>query len=277
MKRRLLLTVAFAAVAVSGWSLWVNACDKSKESSAANYSSASAGGSCASKSGKTSATTASLQNASSEGCAYSKAAATASADHCAGKASATTASAGGACCAKDAKGAKSAKNTAEAMDCSQGLAFAGVLAMPAGGPSCSYDAKKSGRTAHDAHGMDCDACADMAACSDELKANGTQTQVVPLKNGVMFVYTATSANSVRAVQAAMVRRTEKLNAITASGDKASLCPECKSIRGAMASGKMNRETVNIEGGCLTLFTSTDAGMVAKLRAMASSQSNRMKS
>jgi hypothetical protein len=148
--------------------------------------------------------------------------------------------------------------------------------MPAGGPSCQHDARKSGRTAQSMH-IDCDACADMANCSDQLKSQGTQTQVVPLKNGVMFVYTAVTPGAVRAVQAAMVRRTEKLNAITASGDRANLCPDCRTMRGAMASGKMHRETVNIEGGCLTLFTSSDPVMVSKLRAMATAQSNRMKS
>ncbi len=117
----------------------------------------------------------------------------------------------------------------------------------------------------------------MASSSEELKAHGTQTQIVALKNGVMFVYTASSANSVRAVQAAMVRRGEKPNAISSAGDRANLCPECRTIPGAMASGKMTRETINIEGGCLTLFTSNDPAMVKKLRSMSSAQSNRMKS
>src|SRR5213075_982331 len=36
---------------------------------------------------------------------------------------------------------------------------------------------------------DCDACADMATCAQALEQNGAHTQVLPLKNGVMFVYT----------------------------------------------------------------------------------------
>ena len=98
-----------------------------------------------------------------------------------------------------------------------------------------------------------------------------------VKNGVMLVYTASAPSGVRAVQAAMTRRSDRLAAITASGDRASLCGECKSMRGAVASGKLNREIVNIEGGCLTLMTSTDPAMVAKLQAMAGVGNPRAKS
>jgi hypothetical protein len=98
---------------------------------------------------------------------------------------------------------------------------------------------------------DCDACADMVSYSQQLSENGAQTQILPLKNGVMFVYTTDTAARVRAVQAAMSRRTQRLIALASSGDKAKLCPECKTVRGAIASGKLTRETVNIEGGCHT--------------------------
>src|SRR6185503_10699684 len=114
-----------------------------------------------------------------------------------------------------------------------------------------------------AHG-DCDACADMQMCAQELEAAGAHTQIVPLKNGVMFVYTADSPGQVRAVQAAMVRRGARIGQFVAAGDKAHLCNECKAIRGAMASGKLSREVVNIEGGSLTLMTSDDPRMVAKI-------------
>ena len=117
-----------------------------------------------------------------------------------------------------------------------------------------------------AHG-DCDACADMQLCAQELEAAGAHTQIVPLKNGVMFVYTADSPGQVRAVQAAMVRRGEKIGQLVSAGDKAHLCAECKQIRGAMASGKLNREVVNIEGGSLTLMTSNDPKMVSKIHSM----------
>jgi len=39
----------------------------------------------------------------------------------------------------------------------------------------------------------------------------------------------------------------------------------------MASGKMNREVVNIEGGILTLLTSSDPSLVAHLHAMTDQQ------
>ena len=118
---------------------------------------------------------------------------------------------------------------------------------------------------------DCDACSDMVKYDDELRAIGGQTQVVRLKNGVMFVHTANTPSNVRAVQAAMTRRSDRLLALTSAGDKARLCPDCKAMRGAMASGKLTREIVTIEGGCLTLMTSNDRSMVAKLHALAGNE------
>jgi hypothetical protein len=114
---------------------------------------------------------------------------------------------------------------------------------------------------------DCDACADMADCEAELQGSGTRVQLVPLKNGVMFVYTAASAGKVSALQSSLARRTERLNQLASAGEKAHLCNECKAMRGAMASGKLNREVVNIEGGALTLMTSNDPSMVSKIYAM----------
>ena len=116
-------------------------------------------------------------------------------------------------------------------------------------------------------GHDCDACADMAMCESELKSAGSQFQVVPLKNGVMYVYTATDARDVRSVQTAVSRRTDRINSL-ASVQGAKLCPDCKRMRGAMASGKLTREVVNIEGGSISLVTSSDPAMVTKLYAMA---------
>jgi hypothetical protein len=112
----------------------------------------------------------------------------------------------------------------------------------------------------------------MVSYSQQLSENGAQTQILPLKNGVMFVYTTDTPSHVRAVQAATSRRTQRLVALASSGDKAKLCPECKTVRGAIASGKLMRETVNIEGGCLTLMTSSDPGMIAKLHGMAGNSS-----
>jgi len=47
--------------------------------------------------------------------------------------------------------------------------------------------------------------------------------------------------------------------------------------GFSASGKLNRETVNIEGGCLTLMTSNDPAMVAKLRRLVAASNSAHKS
>ena len=101
----------------------------------------------------------------------------------------------------------------------------------------------------------------------ELVSLGATVQTVPLKNGVMFVYTAEKPSSVTAVQATMARRNERMMALASEGEKARLCAECKSVRTAMASGKLTREVVNIEGGSLTLMTSDDPKIVAKIHAM----------
>jgi hypothetical protein len=140
-----------------------------------------------------------------------------------------------------------------------------VTAVVAGsGGQCS---SKSSATATRMGHAECDACADMLMCSGELQTAGTRTQIVPLKNGVMFVYTAEEPGNVNAVQSAMARRSSRLSQIVTAGDRARLCAECKAMRGAIASGKMTREVINIEGGALTLMTSTDPLMVKKIRAM----------
>ena len=114
---------------------------------------------------------------------------------------------------------------------------------------------------------DCEACVDMTECNGQLDAAGAHRQAVRLKNGIMYVYTADSPRSVNAVQAAVTRRSERMVHFASAGAKTRLCPECKVMRGAMASGKLNREIVNIEGGALTLITSNDPAVVAKIHAM----------
>jgi hypothetical protein len=115
---------------------------------------------------------------------------------------------------------------------------------------------------------DCDGCADMSRCAQEIAVAGGRVQVVNLKNGVMYVYTAESSAGVRAVQAAVLHRNERIAAWTTAGDQVKLCSACKLMRGAAASGKLSREVVNIEGGCLTLMTSSDPAIVGKLHEMA---------
>lgn len=192
------------------------------------------------KAAKAAAVTASVNGA----CPYATSAVAASAgDHCAaGKASAAAASAHGACATKGAKFSASAAGACTGH---------GMAAMAA-----------------NSNHADCDACADMADCSGALDAAGAHRQTVRLKNGIMYVYTADSPRSVSAVQAAVARRMDRMARLASAGDKARLCDECKAMRGAMASGKLSREVINIEGGSLTLVTSSDPTVVAKLHAMA---------
>lgn len=149
--------------------------------------------------------------------------------------------------------------------CSHGSAKSTSAVTAGAGGSCSGHGAKSTTAAKHA---DCDACADMAFCDGEVGSMGATVQVVPLKNGVMYVYTADDANKVHAVQASMGQRNDRMSGMLASGDKAKLCPSCKSVRGAIASGKLSREFVNIEGGCLTLMTSNDPATVARIYSLA---------
>lgn len=171
--------------------------------------------------------------------------------------------AGGSC------GAKSG-TTAMAAGASCGAKSGGVSAMTAGSSCGGHGITGTARVTN----HDCDACADFAMCEDEVQSSGATVQVVPLKNGVMYVYTASGPSKVQAVQAAMTRRNQQMSTLLTSGDKASLCPECKVMRGAIASGKLSRETVNIEGGCMTLVTSSDARLVGKLHALAGVKNGR---
>jgi len=174
-------------------------------------------------------------------------------------------------CAAKGASAVTADNRADHFSCKSAAATTALntappKAMMAGaGGQCSghMSSSASARMLH----ADCDACADMADCDAELQGSGTRVQMVPLKNGVMFVYTASSPGKVSALQSSLARRTERLNQLVSAGEKAHLCNECKAMRGAMASGRLNREVVNIEGGALTLMTSRDPAMVSKIYAM----------
>ncbi len=66
----------------------------------------------------------------------------------------------------------------------------------------------------------------------------------------------------------MARRYDRMIQFASAGTKAHLCSSCKEMRGAAVSGKLSREVVNIEGGCLSLVTSNDPKIVAKIHAMA---------
>ncbi len=272
MNRRLLVVLsAGAAIACAAYAVY--ACSDKTGTSASNVSvTASGNAACTAackahgaKSGATGASTADM----TARCPYhdSNAAVTASASgacsHASG-ASATRASGAGAMTA--GTGSCSAHSMASASgSCAHKGAAAAFEAMSPGGSSCG--GKGVGTMASHSAMRDCDACADMANCESELKSAGSNFQVVPLKNGVMYVYTADGPRNVRTVQSAIARRTERINAIV-TADNAKLCPDCKQMRGAMASGKLTREVVNIEGGAISLVTSTDPAMVARLYAMA---------
>jgi hypothetical protein len=189
------------------------------------------------------------------------------------KASAVSAAAHGTCGAKSTSvSAVTAANTPSS---------AGTIYLAGSNGTCGTKGAKTSTAAAGqctGHGMasmaavsghaDCEACVDMADCSGQLDAAGAHRQAVRLKNGIMYVYTADSPRTVSAVQAAVSRRAERMLRFASAGEKTRLCGECKAMRGAMASGKLTREVVNIEGGSLTLVTSSDPAVVAKIHAMA---------
>jgi hypothetical protein len=258
------------------------ACDQAKNQGA-NASTASAGATC-----------------SAARCPYgagakgaSAATISASFDHCSGKtgASATTAStagmANGAC---SGKGAVTSATMANGACGGHSASATAVTASNAGGACAAHGASATttamaagadhvcggeGATAA-MHHADCTYCQDMDACEKEMHSLGAVTQVVPLKNGVMYVYTVDPAR-VRAVQAAMARRKDTTAQFASTGEDAHLCSSCRALRGAAASGKLTREVVNIDGGCLTLMTSNDPAVVARIHELAGVSTNRVKS
>jgi hypothetical protein len=179
------------------------------------------------------------------------------------------ASASFACGNKSSKSASSAKSAsapaAKATYVNAEAKPAGVVeAVPVGGASCGTAAKSSKMASH----TGCEICDEYAGCNEKLTIAGASTQVVPLKNGVMFVYTSDSEKTVHSVQSAVRLRHDRILEIVTAGHEAKLCPGCESMRGSMASGKMNREIVNIEGGSLTLVTSEDPKVVRSIQEVA---------
>ena len=257
MKLARLLCAVLALPLVAGWATASLACEDSKSTKASAATTTKntqvpATAAVASGSGSTTCSAAMAAKCTPEMAAACKA----------GKASATAAVAassnGDACC-------MSGKATAVAASTHGSCASKGTKATAAGS-TCNGHGMAS-MAAASTH-ADCDACADMADCSGALDAAGAHRQTVRLKNGIMYVYTADSPRSVSAVQAAVAKRVDRMARLATAGDQAHLCNECKAMRGAMASGKLNREVINIEGGSLTLVTSNDPAVVAKLHAMA---------
>ncbi len=303
MKVARLLCAALALSFIAGWTTPSSACDNHKKAAKATTAAKAVQADAVVASSAGAVCTPEMMAACTpEMIAACKASMAAGGpDLCVGKkasaSAAVAASAGADCCAKGAKGAKvsaavasspgyhgAAKTTAAVAagagdHC--GTAKVSAVAAGAGGACGAKGAKASSAMAAGSacggHGMasvaavsghaDCDACVDMADCSGALDAAGAHRQAVRLKNGVMYVYTADSPRSVSAVQAAVAQRAERMARFASAGEKTRLCAECKALRGAMASGKLNREVVNIEGGSLTLLTSSDPKVVEKIHAM----------
>ena len=250
---------ALALVLAGSWTAQATACDKDKATAttAVHASSAAKASACGAKESAT-AVTASARSAKSASmdCCAMKSTKSATARNTRVKGTAVIASSSGCAGMMDAA-------MASADHCAGGASKTTAVVAGSGGMCSSKGSATSARMASN----ECDACSDMVLCNGELETAGTRTQVVPLKNGVMFVYTAEQAGNATAVQSAMARRSARLSQIVTAGDRAHLCADCKMVRGAIASGKMTREVINIEGGALTLMTSTDPLMVKKIRAM----------
>ena len=268
MKHSRLVLAALTVLLLGTWATLAFACESKTKVSAATAATVSTKSSAA-------CTPAMAAQCTPEMAAACKAkgattsAVTASSSGCAAhKASAVTASMTSGCGSKTRATAVTAAAPAKSVDAVTAAAPAGKsvdAVLTGSGGSCSgHGAAKSAK----AKSGDCDGCADMAFCEGEAKSMGATVQVVPLKNGVMYVYTALDPGKVHAVQASMERRSEHMASLLSAGDKAHLCPTCKSVRGAIASGKLNRELVNIEGGCLTLMTSNDPATLSQIFAMA---------
>jgi len=168
-----------------------------------------------------------------------------------------TAMAHGASCGMKGASATTASVAAGADHC-ESMKNSSASAVSAG-MKCS--AHMSG-AAHD-----CSACEDWSSCEQDVRSLGAKAQVVSLKNGAMIVYTAERKTDVNALQTVVAKRNDKMTAALSAGSDKKLCDDCKQLRGAMASGKLHREVVNVERGCMTLITSNDRVVVQKIRAM----------
>jgi hypothetical protein len=115
---------------------------------------------------------------------------------------------------------------------------------------------------------DCSACDDWMQVDNDARAIGARAQIVALKNGAMIVYTADTPAQVKRLQAMVAKRNERMTATYAAATTdTKLCDDCKQLRGAIASGKLNREVVNVERGVMSLLTSSDRAVVQQIRSM----------
>jgi hypothetical protein len=114
---------------------------------------------------------------------------------------------------------------------------------------------------------DCNACDDWMQMDKDARSIGARSQVVALKNGAMIVYTADSPAQVKQLQAMIAKRNEHMSSAYAGANDTKLCDDCKQLRGAIASGKLHREVVNVERGVMALVTSNDHAVVQRIRNM----------
>ena len=203
---------------------------------------------------------------------------TASADCCASKSTTTAAvaaaskknaHAGAASCAASGGCAMSAE-ACKAMMASGACTAEMQAACAAKGAKGTKSASADGCSMHAMAGhADCAVCSDEMACDDDVKATGARAQMVPLRNGTMIVYMLDSGENVRGLQAAVARHNSRV--VSALQGDAKLCSACKKLRGALASGKLVREVVNVERGCQLLITSSDRSIVQQVHACTSAQ------
>ncbi len=268
MKQLRPVSLALAILALCSWSAAATACDqhksKSASATAASVKAADAGSCSYAKTSAVTASASAKPAAAGHACTAEMAAnctaemAASCAAHKSAKAANASKAAG--CCMS--KGAKASATTAAVAPGAEKPLYVNVGAGHAGCSDKSA-AKVSGRSAH----AGCDGCAQFSDCDQTLREMGAVLQVVPLKNGVMYVYTG-DASKVRSLQSTMAQRSDDMAMFASAGTSARLCPDCKQLRGAAMSGKLAREVVNIEGGCLTLMTSSDPAVVARIHALA---------
>jgi len=219
------------------------------------------GGCCAHATSATTATVASSAGKSAAGCSAEMAAQCTPAMK--------------AACAKDAaaKGtsAVTASNGGKANGCAMHSSTMAGYDHCGGAKSAANTAVVAGlRCTEHQNGVahDCNACDDWMQMDKDARSIGARSQVVALKNGAMIVYTADSPAQVKQLQAMVAKRNERMSAAYAGASDTKLCDDCKQLRGAIASGKLHREVVNVERGVMALVTSSDRAVVQRIRDMA---------
>lgn len=205
-------------------------------------------------------------------CGGAKSATASNASCCSGGATATAANAKGAKGAKVANGAQCTPEMQAA--CTPEMRAACTANKSAGAAGCSMHGASAAAgcaggsmAAH----MDCAVCSDQMECEEDLRTSGAHTQVVALKNGAMIVYTAETPESVRALQATVARHNAAVVSVLNGQRDGKLCSQCKPLRGAMASGKLTREVVNVQRGSQIIITSSDRAMVQRIHDMTGAQ------